>query len=705
MSQTTELGSDAVSSEVQSETTQPLISDQHQGENKSAVGHHDFELKLDQVPPYFSGQNMEDFVREQGLTTFRRIRKAPRWKYCFISFESEADMVDGLQKLKEMTVKGRQLKVSRAKQPKDKHTPQIPKASEKITKVKRDSPDNEQPDEGQGKEIRVEETGLDNDDDELIPTSETTKTVLEATAPNFGTPYERQLIQKRRVAIKSIQKIGRLLKQNKATPTPFWIDSHNKSPACPFEGLFPSPVTEKYRNKIKFTIGYDIGNNPCVGFCVGRRADRGLIIAKPDDCPLIPQLSIDLANGLTEWIKTSSPWKAYEMVSHTGFFRELMVRVSRKDELMVCCVVCSTNTTPEEMLDAKSQFLQFLHTFPHPYHSVMWGINNGFSTGVDCDVEYGLLEGQDSITETLLGKSFRISPNSFFQVNTLGAELLFTKVNDFLSLPISAIYDGLKFKADRKNNLRFEILYNTTTDDAYNGSVTAQDLENERGFVAASKIPKLWEERKEGDAEGAGEKEEEGEKEETDDEQRTLLDVCCGTGTIGICLRKKNDRLIGLELEPSAVQNAFENAALNAIPKELHMFYQGKAEDTIAKAISEFGLGNSPLAIVDPPRSGLHMSIIETLRKTTQITRLVYVSCNHDSFERDTIRLISARFQGKKCPNFVFVRAASVDMFPHTDHLEMIGLFVRESELTKEEERRQAIEQIEQRTEKSDIPE
>lgn len=76
----------------------------------------------------------------------------------------------------------------------------------------------------------------------------------------------------------------------------------------------------------------------------------------------------------------------------------------------------------------------------------------------------------------------------------------------------------------------------------------------------------------------------------------TLLDVCCGTGTIGLTMADKVHKVVGLEMVASAIDDAKDNANLNGI-KNAH-YIVGKAEDTINSALRNHAISNDIVAIV-----------------------------------------------------------------------------------------------------------
>lgn len=86
----------------------------------------------------------------------------------------------------------------------------------------------------------------------------------------------------------------------------------------------------------------------------------------------------------------------------------------------------------------------------------------------------------------------------------------------------------------------------------------------------------------------------------------TVLDICCGTGTIGLCMARSVRRVIGLELNEDAIKDARFNAELNQITNI--EFHCGRAEQLISQILNKLGSEDGDVvAILDPPRNGLRM--------------------------------------------------------------------------------------------------
>uniref|UniRef100_A0A9J7XDT0 tRNA (uracil(54)-C(5))-methyltransferase n=1 Tax=Cyprinus carpio carpio TaxID=630221 RepID=A0A9J7XDT0_CYPCA len=161
------------------------------------------------------------------------------------------------------------------------------------------------------------------------------------------------------------------------------------------------------------------------------------------------------------------------------------------------------------------------------------------------------------------------------------------------------------------------------------------------------------------------------------DQDSTVLDVCCGTGTIGISLAKVwrlVKKVIGIELCQEAVEDAKANAEANGLTNV--EFHCGKAEDVFPTVLNAV-VSPNVTAIVDPPRAGLHSKVILAIRRAEHLKRLVYVACNAKAAMNNFIDLCRAPSNRVRGSPFRPVRAMAVDLFPQTMHCETILLFER----------------------------
>lgn len=145
----------------------------------------------------------------------------------------------------------------------------------------------------------------------------------------------------------------------------------------------------------------------------------------------------------------------------------------------------------------------------------------------------------------------------------------------------------------------------------------------------------------------------------------TVLDMYCGAGTIGLTMAKKAKQIIGAEVVPEAVADAWKNAEANGI--ENARFIEGDAAAAAAQLREE---GITPdVVVLDPPRKGCDIDLINTISKMDP-KRVVYVSCDPATLARD-MKLFAERGYKPK-------RLAAVDMFPRTAHVESVVCLSRE---------------------------
>ncbi|MBU5627949.1 23S rRNA (uracil(1939)-C(5))-methyltransferase RlmD [Oscillibacter sp. MSJ-2] len=147
--------------------------------------------------------------------------------------------------------------------------------------------------------------------------------------------------------------------------------------------------------------------------------------------------------------------------------------------------------------------------------------------------------------------------------------------------------------------------------------------------------------------------------------EETALDLYCGIGTITLCLAGRAKRVIGAEIVPEAVEDARENARRNGVDNA--EFFCGDASD-VAERLREEGL-RPDVICVDPPRKGLAADVVDTVAGMKP-GRIVYVSCDPATLARDARRF--------KELGYPMARAASVDLFPGTAHVETVALLAPE---------------------------
>ena len=142
-------------------------------------------------------------------------------------------------------------------------------------------------------------------------------------------------------------------------------------------------------------------------------------------------------------------------------------------------------------------------------------------------------------------------------------------------------------------------------------------------------------------------------------EEDLVYDLYCGAGTISIFMAPSVKHVVGIELVPDAVKNAYSNADANGINN--CTFLEGDIKNLFD---TEFiaAHGRPDVLIVDPPRAGMHEKVVKEIADLRP-ARFVYVSCNPQTQARD-LQLLSDLYS--------IERVQPVDLFPHTTHIENI---------------------------------
>lgn len=136
-----------------------------------------------------------------------------------------------------------------------------------------------------------------------------------------------------------------------------------------------------------------------------------------------------------------------------------------------------------------------------------------------------------------------------------------------------------------------------------------------------------------------------------------ILDLYCGTGTIGLFINNNSKNILGIEINKDAIKDANQNIILNHIQNA--KFINDDAKNYINKVNYQ-----PDIIIVDPPRSGLFKGMIEKLIKF-KAKKIIYVSCDPITLSRD-LKELTNRYQIEKI--------YPIDMFPNTYHVESVCL-------------------------------
>ena len=193
-----------------------------------------------------------------------------------------------------------------------------------------------------------------------------------------------------------------------------------------FEGILPSPSVCGYRNKMEFSFGDTYKDGP---LALGMHK-RGSFydIVNADQCVIV---DADYRKILTA---VRSYWEAkgasfFHRLRHTGYLRHLLVRKAvHTGEILIDLV-----TTSQEHFDLQA-FAQMLLSLSLDGRivGILHTVNDAVADVIKDDGTQ-ILYGRDYFNETLLGLEFKVTPFSFFQTNSRGAEVLYDTARTFLT--------------------------------------------------------------------------------------------------------------------------------------------------------------------------------------------------------------------------------------------------------------------------------
>ncbi|XP_028808026.1 zinc finger CCCH domain-containing protein 24 [Neltuma alba] len=548
-----------------------------------------------------------------------------------------------------------------------------------------------------------------------------TRSLRDVVTPLAHMAYADQLEHKKGNLTQILKRLTR--NARKACPSgvslPEWIlkSSDIGGLPCKLEGIIGSPRVNGYRNKCEFSVGHSVEGKITVGFMLGNFREGVTAVEEAVNCPNVSTIALRYASIFQEFLQHSQlpVWNRFK---NRGFWRQLTVREGRTNgkvaeaedfdgiaEVMLIVQV-STMGFDNELVTGELEKLAQAFVAganacspPLPLTALVVQDHQGISNVAPADAPLRSLLTPKAVGDQINEKNgtmdvrihdyisnlqFSISPTAFFQVNTLAAEKLYSLAGDWACLGPDTL----------------------------------------------------------------------------------LFDICCGTGTIGLTLAHRVGMVIGVEMNASAVSDAQRNAEINGIKN--CRFICAKAEDVMGSLLKEYlnkpkeqvnvpsicgtdvdeisegstrhetengeresrcsengrqedeievqkgsdsENGNSLMqrfknvvAIVDPPRAGLHPTVIKALRTNQGLRRLVYISCNPESLLANAIELCTpspvkmekgnidnrgwrnmssaglARRRAKSMPiseAFQPIKAMAVDLFPHTDHCELVMLLER----------------------------
>lgn len=335
---------------------------------------------------------------------------------------------------------------------------------------------------------------------------------------------------------------------------------------CNVEDIIGMEKPYHYRNKVHAAFDTDKKGNIISGIYESGTHK----VVSIDSCLIEDQRADNIIVTIRSMLK-SFKIKTYNEDTGVGLLRHVLIRTGHKSgEIMVVLVLGS------HIFPSKNNFIKALLKLHPEITTIVMNVNNKKTSMVLGEREQ-VLYGKGFIEDILCEKIFRISPKSFYQINSVQTEVLYSKAIELA---------------------------------AFNGT-------------------------------------------------ETIIDAYCGIGTIGLIASNHVKKVIGVELNRDAVKDAIINAKRNNV-KNIYFYNQDAGEFMNQMAKEKQSVD---VVFLDPPRTGSTEQFLNAMINMNP-KRIIYISCNPITLERDLAYLVKRGFEAKT--------AIPVDMFPGTDDVETV---------------------------------
>ncbi|XP_019413379.1 PREDICTED: zinc finger CCCH domain-containing protein 24-like [Lupinus angustifolius] len=694
--------------------TEALVDDDDDGDSNNALS-----KCLVHLPKTWCSSKLKSFLNDEGIT-FKLAKKKKGMALGFVTFEDEEQMKSASKDLDGKLVGGggKRIKVADV----------IPRSFEKKS--------------------NMENTLLDA---ETNGDNSKTRNVRDVVTPLAHLDYAEQMEQKKTSLMQMLKKLTRNARKAcpNGVPLPEWILKSREIGGlpCELEGIIASPLVNGYRNKCEFSVGYSLEGKVTVGFMLGNFREGVTAVEEAVDCPNVSAIACKYATIFQEFLQHSDlpVWNRFK---NNGFWRQLTVREGRTnrnavdaetfDGIAEAMLIVQVSTSGVDDAQVAAEFKKLAEAFvagatSHspklPLTALVVQDHQGISNVAPADAPLHSLpiskavsapdiEGKNAmdvrIHDYISNLRFSISPTAFFQVNTLAAEKLYSLAGDWAQLgPDTLLFDiccgtgtiGLTL-AHRVGMVIGIEMNASAVSDAHrnaeiNGIKNCRFICSKAEDVMGSLLTEYLNVA----------------KKEVDDPNIAGSNIDVSEGSS--CQEPENGERVSPPTHSSENNNAdndVSEAFASEVPENGEKATHCSENDTaeIGSGLqkdSSVENGNSSsqqfknvVAIVDPPRAGLHPTVIKALRTHPGLRRLVYISCNPESLVANAIELCTpspekfekgnkgnrgwrnmssaglARHRSKSMPiseAFKPVKAMAVDLFPHTPHCELVMLLER----------------------------
>lgn len=668
------------------------------------------------LPRKWNSEQLKTYLDEQGVI-FKSAKKKKGMSVGFLTFEAAEQVKSATELLGGKSIGKEKLKVGDV----------IPRSyDEKIKSAQKRYQNG------------IPGVADDNENGEEVDGSASRgKSARDVVTPLAHLSYVEQLEQKKNSLMQLLKKLTRNARKAcpKGVPLPEWVVKSREIGGlpCNLEGIIESPLIDGYRNKCEFSVGFSVQGKPTVGFMLGNFREGVTAVEEPTNCPNVSRIACNYASVFQDFLQNSA-LPIWNRFNNTGFWRQLTVREGRKPQKDVelevqiheaniseVMLIVQVSTEGYDVDLVNSELDKLTRAFvigaastspPLPLTALALQDHRGISNAPPADTPVRplpiptaqsssetevVMDVKESRIHDYIGNlRFSISPTAFFQVNTLAAEKLYSLAGDWAGLgPDTLLFDvccgtgtiGLTLANRVGMVVGIEMNASAVSDAQRNAEINA--ITNCKFICAKAE-----------DVMGSLLREYLDDPQKQDDTSNPSDNDKKQNGT-----PENQNSLMKNEADPEDCTNEVNLDVDHACgsdkgEQDLQTNLQINTTNGVSAQKQQF---KNVVAIVDPPRSGLHPVVLKALRTHPRLKRLVYISCNPETLVANAIELCTpsaestekgrkgqgwrnmsnaglARHRLKSMPKsepFQPVKAMAVDLFPHTPHCELVMLLER----------------------------
>ena len=544
--------------------------------------------------------------------------------------------------------------------------------------------------------------------------------IRDVITPLWGVAYGEQLAMKRETVAEALRCVTRGLrnacvkaKKSGRRAECEWLRAAlaNDKLCCGMEGIVRSPVLNGYRNKSEFTIGSSADGEPTCGFNVGSFRDGLTAVAPPVGCRNISDTAKRLGDAVQTYLRArraeGKGLPVYDKRHATGFWRLFVCReggmapsseLGWRDWLRPGAGPPKAPEESAEDAHAENEKPETPFEYPDEEFSLPAPTTKGEKSEVLVMLQVRKADyTEEQIKEECDGVCAAIDEAARTATPPINVKVRLVQFYDGRSNVAPDDAEIRNIQTNALSEKSADVIHEQMCGLEFSLSATAFFQVNTPAAEALYRLAGEW---------------------ASPNGKSLLLDVCCGTGTIGLTLARDAKKVVGVDIVEESIKDAFVNAKLNGVDNT--DWQAGKAEQLIPKILNDYKNRIKPsrtvakkfvrlndedfsgdeapeavaqpeepedkeyefddvVAIVDPPRGGLHRNVLTALRRENRLKRLVYVSCNATTMANNVIDLCVPQGldgNGGGVP-FQPVKALALDLFPHTKHVEAILLLER----------------------------